>query len=455
MSDSSTPTNEAAGGASATTPEPSPGSLLGLARDNLVSVIGTLVIALGATFVGLWADVPRWALLIAIAAGLVGCVLALRWLRGPAEAWRSALATRAASLGACLVVALGALSTGALTSTAVDPDHPATLLVLDTSAAMNRPLSHEQTGTILDAAADRISVHATDLGERQLGLATLGVEDCASSEPLEVEVEISKDAADDVKDAALDVARDGGAGQSNIVSAARNALTRLDEFRGDKRVILVVGAVDNCGRDLADVIDDTGADATTLVTWDVVGLGLPDADKEALASLEQDGVSVQTADDHQELDEVMGFLLYEKEVREEFDALNTYVGTETRLPINDAIAALSDRDPQSVSTHLETVEAITGEGEERFAALLSGDSAAAFAPVKTLLREQFDRQVAGVEVIARIRDFDADHPGTLDDAQVEERRALLGELDEIVTAYNDAVNDLDDISQSVLDELFA
>jgi hypothetical protein len=423
-------------------------------RDQLFRLLAVLVGFLVASAVVVVADAPVWTKLLAALLALASVFIVALWLPLPWSDWRARRGRRLWVAAAPLALAGLVLVLG-LTIWRGGPDpvprNPATLIVLDTSDGMGELLDSKNTK--LSQATKSLTEQARDLGNDQLGLATFGVDDCESGEtPLDERVPIAPDNADRIKaEASADLVP---AGKANLVSAARYALGRLNEFTGRRRrVLIITGGLDACGGDLGELISEREIKGVA-VQWELVGLGLSPEEKAQASGLP--GVTVHVADTSRELREVLNLTLFEEPIRAEFEELREYVESEVRDPLNEAVDAVNadPPDPRAARSHLDEVERLTGLGQDRFAEFGIDDEAAVFRPVKDILHEQFGLLAEGASALEQVAAFDDEHPGELDEVEHGEREELIDAANAPIETYNENLDELGDRIERALNELF-
>lgn len=433
----------------------STGGLLDIVASNLRWLITGVLGVIAAAVVGLWGEVDAYAIIAAACAVLVLAVLLLLWLKDPSPVWRADAARRGVAIGTCAVVAVGSMSVGALLHREMDRTKSATLFLLDASAGMNRVFG--EAGSILDAAADEVANTIRTIDESvNVGLAVYGTQECSVDPVVNVPVELALDQGKAVSDQAMEVAKTGGTGKSNVVEAIIRSMHKVGDFSGYKRVVVVTGGADECGGSQKDLdaarerLSDIFVDFPDL-SADIVAAG-EDAAGSAVVEIASglNNVTVTTAETPEELTAVMQAVVYDKQVRQEVEMLNNYVQEDLRTPLNTSLSYNKEGKFAEARLELDQARAVASRGEERFDAYLVGDGFDSFAPFKDALRRQFDTQVEWSSHLEKIIDFDAEHLGELSDAQREERNELVEAANEVVGEYNDRLGDLGTLFEEAL-----
>jgi hypothetical protein len=420
-----------------------------LVEEHLRRTIAVLGAFVAAGLLGWLADVPKWSKVLSGLAFLVALVLVTSWLPDSASKWREHWRTRAAALGIPLGVALFVLGLGirAPDQAAVEYENPATLLVVDSSAQMGESLHGGLTK--LKAAIERIKTHARELAGDQLGLAAFGGGGCKTDPPANLLVRIARGQKPRIISEAEQLR---ARGKANLAAASRYARNMLGQFKGEeRRVILVVAGLDECNRDLSDVLSEA-RDSDVKIKWDLVGLGLSPEEKQQADALPS--VDVRFADTPQQVDEVFRFVLYERPLRQEFEALDNYVQSEVRGSLNEAIGSMNAQDPETTRKHLAMVNALVEEGDDRFGSFVAAQKKPEFEAVKNILRRQLDLLAASVPRIEAVASFDTRHKGDLSDEELSRRNDLMAEANEPIGAYNSGLSALSDAIEKMLEHLF-
>ena len=425
-----------------------------LIRDHLRAVLVLLSGFILASAVVLIADAPTWARVLAALLAVVSLSLVVAWLRLPwsewtaRHAWRLAAAAAPALL-ALVVVALGVTVWRDLPS-AVAAD-PATLILFDSSEGMADEL--EGGGSKFDEATDELDSSVRDLGRDQLGLANFGIPSCDSdSSPAEELVSIGPDRAEQVGERAHSLTP---AGQANLVSGTRDAIGLLNPFEDRRRLILITAGLDDCGGELSELLKERAFKEVT-IQLEIVGLGLSAEEKEQVGGL-PDEVRVHLADTRKELDEIFQIVFFEEPIRDEFATLTEYVQVELRDLLEAArqdVEADPPR-PESAQRNVARARQLASEGEMRFGEFATEAERGAFAPVKDLLREQFERLQEAADIEEDIAQFDEAYGINLGVEDRQQRDELIARLRDSVDAYNETNNELNAQIEEVLEELFA
>jgi hypothetical protein len=426
-----------------------------LIRDHLRAVLVLLSGFILASVVVLIADAPTWARILAALLAVVSLSLVVAWLRLRWSEWTARhgwrlTAAAAPALLALVVLALGVTVWRDLPS-AVLTD-PATLILFDSSEGMADEL--EGGDSKFDEATDELDRSVRDLGGDQLGLASFGIPSCDSdSSPADELVSIGPDRAEEVGEKAHSLTPTG---QANLVSAARDAIGLLDTFEDERqRLILITAGLDDCGGELSKLLFESAFKDVT-IQLEIVGLGLSAEEKEQVGGL-PDEVRVHLADTSEELDEVFQIVFFEEPIRDELAALTDYVQVELRDLLEAArldVEADPPR-PESAQKNVALARQLASEGKKRFGEFATEAERAAFAPVKDLLREQFDRLQEAADIEEDIAQFDEAHGINLGAEDRQERDELIARLRDSVDAYNETNKELNAQIEEVLEELFA
>lgn len=380
---------------------------------------------------------------------LAAIIATLLWLQLPWARWRSHRARRLQIVASLLVLAGVALGIGWVQRPpVVDHALPVSLIVVDTSAHMADAFGDDE-----EAIADlrtAIVEWARPASNDQLGLVTFGTDRCGEPDPVQEHVPIAADRLGEVTEA-LDRLELGGT--ANLVAGGRFALGMLNDFESDgNRVVVFTAGLDGCGDDLRDLIREQERRSLAL-EWRLVGIGL-DEDAQAELGEFDDLGDVHLVDTPAELQEVVRFLMYEEPVRAEFERLLSFVEDDVRVALNDALSAAGSRDPEEARDHLDRVRETAAFGEERFSAF-TDRGIEEFDPIVDVLRLQFDRLQEAADRLEGVVDFDEQHGADIEGERIRERNDLLGEVNEVVRAYNGTLRELSTTIQDTLDRLFA
>jgi hypothetical protein len=192
------------------------------------------------------------------------------------------------------------------------------------------------------------------------------------------------------------------------------------------------------------------------IQLEIVGLGLSAEEKEQVGAL-PDEVRVHLADTRDELDEVFQIVFFEEPIRDELTALTEYVQGELRDLVEAArqdVVANPPR-PESAQANIALARQLASEGEKRFGEFATEAERAAFAPVKDLLREQFERLQEVADIEEDISQFDEAHGINIGGEDRQERDELVALLSDSVDAYNETHRELNAQIEEVLAKLFA
>jgi hypothetical protein len=432
------------------------GELRGLVRDNLSRLIPLLLAAVAAPIIALLADLPTWATWVAAAAALVSVVLIVIWLPLPRSAWRADHSRRIVLVAIPLTLAVVMVGIGfavRLGAGSRDVRSAAMLILVDSSQEMGAGVPAQPgSGTKLEAATRSVRQHVIDNQFEQVGLASFG-DPCGSEEPLRELVPIAFDRKEAI---AGELTGLQPTGDRNLVSAASNALSLLEPFGEAKwrRLVIVTGGLDGCGRGLPDLIENwRGRDVD--LTWDLVGLGLSDQEKQEASALQGDGVAVHLADTPDELDDALSVILRETPIRQGLDEIRSYVTRDVRDPLQEAADALARGDLGTVQQRLDAVESLIESAADRFLTIDTAGANQVYDPMVQKLREMVDLQRRYVDLLrqrlAIAQDTDVDE---LDGQELEEWNTLTQRSEEIVQRYNEDFDELESIIEDIIDELF-
>jgi len=310
----------------------------------------------------------------------------------------------------------------------------------------------EGGGSKFQEAAHELERNARDLGRDQLGLASFGVADCNSESAIDELVPIGPRMAARIRETAAELEP---AGRSNLVSAARNALGVLNSFEGGARLLVITAGLDDCGGELAELIAESEIKDVP-VQWELVGLGLSSEEKAELAGLGGE-VRVHLADSSDQLDEIFRLVLFEEPIRDELRRLTEYVQTDIAEPLRSAGDAIDARPPrpQAVREQVAVLRERAAEGDERFDEFATEAEREVFAPVKSLLKEQFELLQEAAAKAEAVAAFDEEHDRRIDDSTIPARNELVNAASAPVTAYNDNLNELGERIEAALEQLFA
>ena len=426
-----------------------------LIRDHLRAVLVLLSGFILASAVVLIADAPTWARVLAALLAVVSLSLVVAWLRLPWSEWTARHAWRLTAAAAPALLALVVLALGVTVwrdlPSAVLTD-PATLILLDSSEGMADEL--EGGGSKFEEATNELERSVRNLGQDQLGLASFSLPTCDSdNSPAEELVSIGPDRAEQVGETAHSLTP---AGQANLVSAALEAIGLLNPFEDKRRrLLLITAGLDDCGGELSELLFES-AFKDVPVQLEIVGLGLSAEEKEQVGGLPEE-VRVHLADTRDELDEVFQIVFFEEPIRDELATLADYVQVELRDPLEAARQDVEADPPRpgSAQRNIAVARQLATEGEDRFGEFATEAERAAFAPVKDLLREQFERLQETAEIEEDIAQFDEVHGIDLDAEGRQDRDELVARLRDSVDAYNEAYTELNAKIEEVLEELFA
>jgi hypothetical protein len=427
--------------------------LRGLIRDNLSRLIPLLLAAVAAPVIAILADLPAWATSGAAAAALVSVVLVVAWLPLPRSAWRADHGRRVVLVTVPLIVAVGLVGIGFGARLARDEGKPAMLLLVDASRMMTDTVG-DQAGarTKFEDATTSVRRNALDNQFEQTGLASFGGA-CQSEEPLRELVPIAFDHKDAIEDQLSELTPTG---DRNLVAAASNALSLLEPFdQADwTRLVIVTGGLDGCGQSLSDLIDNARQKNLGL-TWDLVGFGLSDQEKEEAGALEGEGVAVHLPDTSDELDQVLGGILAEAPIQLGLEAIRTFVTQDVRNALQEADDALDRDDVRTAEERLDAVDTFIESASDRFLTIDTTGANAVYQPMVELLqglvglqRQDLDllRQRLAIAQDARIDE--------LEGQDLEEWEALVADDEEVIIRYNAEADKLDEKLEDILDALF-
>jgi hypothetical protein len=409
-------------------------------RERIADNLTLVIPALGSfVLTSMLAPLQRlgrlWLVVAAVfALGAVLATLALLRYETPPKRLRWLIA----GLTACALVTLAV--GWILRPPIVDHDRDATLMLVDTSQAMGKPLPGATSK--LDAA--RRSVRMRELGTyEQLGLATYGVGDCGDRSPYRLRMPITEDGRSRVGQAVSDLRPEG---RSNLAVAARRVLKELEPFSSDtQRLLIITGAGDGCGGDLGEAIR-AAREAKVNVSWDIVGLGLT----ETLPVEENAAVRVHYASSQAELEEIVRQLLVTDPATREFDKLQNYLDDRVRPEIEGAVATLNARDAAPAEGHLRALTDRFEEGEDRFARDPASARVADCHNVATFEREQFRRLEQALPELSAWAEFEREHPGDLDDKLTGTRQELIDAWNHEIGVYNAELSNLPDLIKDCL-----
>ena len=385
-------------------------------RERIADNLTLVIPALGSfVLTSMLAPLQRlgrlWLVVAAVfALGAVLATLALLRYETPPKRLRWLIA----GLTACSLVTLAV--GWILRPPIVDHDRDATLMLVDTSQAMGKPLPGATSK--LDAA--RRSVRMRELGTyEQLGLATYVGQAVSGLRP---------------------------EGRSNLAVAARRALKELEPFSSDtQRLLIITGAGDGCGGDLGEAIR-AAREAKVNVSWDIVGLGLT----ETLPVEESAAVRVHYASSQAELEEIVRQLLVTDPATREFDKLQNYLDDRVRPEIQGAVDTLNGRDAAPAEGHLRALTDRFEEGEDRFARDPASARVADCQNVATFERAQFRRLEQALPELSAWAEFEREHPGDLDDKLTGTRQELIDVWNHEIGVYNAELSNLPDLIKDCL-----
>jgi hypothetical protein len=413
-------------------------------RERLADNLALVVTALGSFIVAaVLAPLQRlgrgW--LVAAAAFALGAVVAMlallrtaapsRWLR-----WL------AGGLAGCAVLALG--FGWLLRPAPVHLNAPATLVLVDTSQAMAEPLPDAPSK--LQATVERVRDKGRSFGRHeQLGLATYGVDDCGDPTAYRLRSPIAGAGGDRIRRAVAGLRPDG---QSNLATAARQALAELAPFTHNRHLLVVTGGADDCRGDLGEVVSAARRDGID-VSWDIVGLGL-----DGPLPVAADGqVRVHYASSKAELEPILDQLLVTDPAAREFDELQDFLDERVRPELNAADEALDDADADRAQENLAILETRFQEGENRFLR----EPAVALGPrcqaVAAFERGQFRHLEEALPVLTERVEVEREHRRDPSEELARRRQELSATWDDKVKAYNEALETLPGRVKDCLDEL--
>jgi hypothetical protein len=418
-----------------------------LIEANLQRLIAALLVFIAAAVVALFVDVALPFMVVAAALALVALVAIVVWIADPWSRWREDARRRLLFVGFPLLGAATVLAIGFVTKQPVVVlDNPAYLIVLDRSGSMAEEF--DDGATKLEAAQARLEKHLIDFGAFQLGLSAFGTEMCQGSQQLEEIVPLASDRAGEIREAAAQLAPDGF---TNVVSAGIQALTRLTEFTGERRMLLIAGGLeDECGRDLRD-LEDYAENFDIPVQWDLVGLGFSDEEKAAANALPD--VNVALADTNEELDAALELLLFEQIIRDGLDQLQSFLD-EAREPLNEAIDALRDGDTGVAELKVHEAREGVATGTARFDGISDDDRTTELEAVESKFEEQMERLAEAVPLLEDVVEIDVSAEAELSEDEVEARNAAVDKFNDAIGEYNSVTNEITDEVGRILTEMF-
>ena len=422
--------------------------LSSLAKENVGRVLAALVVFVIAGAATLLIDVPLHFRLVAALLAVVGLAAFSVWVDDPWSTWVAHHGRRLIVVGAPLGAAVAVLVAGSASRPPpVDPQLPATLVLVDASSAMQEEF--DDGVTKFEAAQQRVKQHTIDFASQQLGLAAYGVDDCDDPARLRQIVTIAQDQAAAVDAGIADLSPGG---QANLVRGGRAAVQMLATFKATgSRIVLVAGSLeDQCGHDLRDLFRESQAENVD-VTWDLLGLGLSADDKSAAAQLTD--VNVVLADTSEELDDAAQLLLFERVVRDGLERLEAFL-SNAREPLNSAADAAQDGRLAEAQEHLAAAEQEVETGRTRFVAISDEERTVVLDGVEARFEEQLLLMQEAVPLLREAIEHIEAHDDDLSDEQRERRNQLIANYNEVIDAYNAGVRAITDEVARVLSDTF-